>query len=364
MKYSINLFFLVVITFALNACLSNKKERTDYKIELGKVPMTAKFIDNDWYIWGGSVVEKDGQYHMFYSRWPKKYGFQAWVTNSEVAHALSDSPFGPFKFKDVVLPARGYEYWDGCVTHNPTVKEFDCKYYIYYMGNTVEGKVTGDLNWWKHRNNQRIGVAVADNPNGPWKRYEQPLLNMPADSLAPDALMMSNPSVTRSFDGRYILVYKCVGKKRKLPFGGPVVHMVAFSDSPTGPFIKCPNPIFTTKGCDFPAEDPYIWAQNDRLYAIIKDQKGFFTKAGRSLALFESIDGIDWKLSKNPLVSTLKIEWENRTQKVKSLERPQLFIKNGIPIALMCASDTLDANGVKQSFNVQIPIVNEKRYNR
>jgi hypothetical protein len=347
--------YLGMIVLVFNACVNNKKDQ-DYKLKLGKVPLTAKFIDNDWYIWGGSVVEKDGQYHMFYSRWPKKYHFSAWLTYSEIAHAVSDSPFGPFKYKDTPFPARGVEYWDGLNTHNPTVKEFNGKYYIYYTGTTGNREIVEKGLNWVNRNNQRIGVAVADHPNGPWQRFDKPLLEMPTDSLAHDALMMANPSVTRHPDARYVLVYKCVGKKRKLPGGGPVVHMVAFSDSPTGPFKKYPNPIFTAEGYDFPAEDPYIWTQGDKLYAIVKDFKGTFTKSGQSLALFESIDGIDWKLSKNSLVSTMKIEWENRTQKVKHLERPQLFLQNGKPVALMCASDTLDANGVIQSFNVQIPI--------
>ena len=345
-----------MIALIVNSCYNDKQEQDD-KLELGKVPLTAQFIDNDWYIWGGSVVEKDGQYHMFYSRWPKKDHFNAWLTYSEVAHAVADSPFGPFKHKDVALPARGREYWDGYNTHNPTVKEFDGKYYIYYTGTTGDRKVMEKGINWLHRNNQRIGVAVADHPDGPWKRFDQPLINTSADSLAPDALMVSNPSVDRLPDGRYILVYKCVGKKRDLPFGGPVVHMVAFSDSPTGPFEKYPDPVFTAEGEDFPAEDPYIWTHGKKLYAIVKDFKGTFTNAGQSLAMFESVDGIHWELSKDPLVSTMKIEWVNRTQKVAHLERPQLFFQNDQPIALMCAADTLDANGVRQSFNVQIPIV-------
>ena len=31
--------------------------------------------------------------------------------------------------------------------------------------------------WWVNRNNQRIGVAVADDPNGPWKRFDKPLID-------------------------------------------------------------------------------------------------------------------------------------------------------------------------------------------
>ena len=64
------------------------------------IPTTAKFINDTSYIWCGTLVKShnDQKYHLFYSRWPRQYGMAAWVTKSEVAHAVSDSPFGPFKF--------------------------------------------------------------------------------------------------------------------------------------------------------------------------------------------------------------------------------------------------------------------------
>lgn len=41
---------------------------------------------------------------------------------------------------------------------------------------------------------------------------------------------------------------------------------------------------------------------------------------------------------------------------IENLERPQVFMQNGKAKVLLCAADTLDSNGVLQSFNVQIPI--------
>lgn len=338
-----------------------KAQTGNFKVEFEKVPLSAKFINDSMSIWGASIVKgDDGLYHMFYSRWKKKLGW-AWETHSEIAHAVSESPFGPFRHKDVALPVRGAEFWDGLCTHNPTVHKFKDKYYLYYMGNTGDGKSYSTPGKVKlnpvHRNNQRIGVAVADDPNGPWTRFDQPLIDVSPDSLALDALMTSNPSITQRPDGGYLMVYKAVGKKRPGIWGGPVVHCVATSDSPTGPFVKYDRPVFQAEGFDFPAEDPFIWYQDGKYRAIVKDMHGAFTGAGRALILFESDDGFDWKLAKNPLVSTLKIEWANgRTQKVEHLERPQLYLENGRPVALLCAADTLDENGVIQSWNVQIPI--------
>ncbi|MBK1875940.1 glycoside hydrolase family 2 TIM barrel-domain containing protein [Pelagicoccus mobilis] len=336
----------------------------DFKLSLGKVSPKSVLKDEDMHTWGGSVIKgEDGLYHMFYSRWKKDLGW-AWVTHSEVAHAVSESPFGPFTFKDVTLPLRGAEFWDGLCTHNPTIHKFDGKYYLYYMGNTGDGInpcEPGKLEYnWVHRNNQRIGVAVADDPNGPWERFDEPLIDASTDKNALDALLANNPSITKRPDGGYLMVYKAVGKKIDRVSGGPVVHCVATSDRPTGPFKKYDKPVFTAKGTDFPAEDPFIWYQDGKYRAIVKDMHGAFTSAGRALVLFDSEDGFDWDLASNPLVSTLQIEWENgEVQELEHLERPQLYMEDGKPVALFCAADTRDDNNVLHSFNVHIPVLSE-----
>ena len=77
-----------------------------YEISLGKVPATAVFKNGDdttWSVWGASVVKgEDDLYHMFYSRWPKALGW-SWAVDSEIAHATSSSPYGPWEFSDVTL---------------------------------------------------------------------------------------------------------------------------------------------------------------------------------------------------------------------------------------------------------------------
>ncbi|WP_168565474.1 glycoside hydrolase family protein [Crateriforma spongiae] len=323
---------------------------------LGPVPASAKFIDEGYYIWGGSMVrDADGKCHLLYSRWPRDLKHGAWVTHSEIAHAVADHPLGPYRHVDVALPERGAEYWDGLCTHNPTVHEFDGKYYLYYMGNTGDRKPTERLNW-THRNNQRIGVAVADHPEGPWKRFDQPLIDITPDESAPDALMTSNPSILRRSDGTFVLIYKAVGLKRERPFGGPVVHLAATSDSPTGPFEKHMKPLFTVPGENFSAEDPFIWSQGETCLAIVNDHHGAFNGLNTdSLALFTSKNGLDWEVAANPLVTARELTWADGThQKLNRLERPQLWMENGKPAVLFCAGEETDQQ--LHSFNVHIPL--------
>lgn len=332
------------------------------KIKLGPVSKKSVFTSETFSHWGGSVVQgDDGLYHMLYSRWPKKLGW-AWVTDSEIAHATSVSPLGPFKHQDIALPRRGKQHWDGWCTHNPTVHQFGDKYYLYHMGNTGDGEVVGypgkqTLNW-NHRNHQRIGVAVADNPAGPWTRLDKPVLDISEDDSVWDSLMTSNPSVCQRPDGKILMVYKAVGKEFPMPNGGPVVHMVAIGDSPTGPFRKMPDPVFVFEGERFPAEDPYIWFQEGKYRAIVKRIKHTGRKRVFSLVQYDSVDGIDWQPAKYHEISDRTVAWtDGTTEQLDHLERPQVVVENGVPVALICAADRIDENKIRHSFNLQIPLI-------
>ncbi len=315
------------------------------------------FIDENYYIWGCSMErDEKGICHLFYSRWRRELGHDAWVTDSEIAHAISDNPLGPYKHKEVILTKRDPGFWDGLCSHNPTIHKFDGKFYLYYMGNSINRELDGQERFWEHRNNQRIGVAVAEDLNGPWTRPDKPLIDIGVNNDDFDSLMMSNPTICRRPDKSFLLIYKCAGKKLPPPKYGPVVHIAAFSNSPEGPFVKHDQPIFTSDKSNFPAEDPYIWYEDGRYWAILKDMDSSFTQLGRTIVLFKSEDGINWEINDEPLVSKLEINWKNRgIEEVFHLERPQLWIEDGKPTALFCAVDRLNC-GRDHSFNVHIGI--------
>jgi hypothetical protein len=332
----------------------------DFPRMMQPIPASAAFHDPGYFVWCGTMVQSDdGKYHLYYSRWKISLGSQAWVTSSEVAHAIGDSPTGPFVFHDVALPPRGKKYWDGLVTHNPTVHRFGKKYYLYYMGDTGDGIVMSTLNW-VHRNNQRIGVAVADSPNGPWKRSNHPVIDVSSDPSAPDSLCVSNPSVTQGPDGKFRILYKAVGRKTPLPSGGPVVHMMAVSDLPTGPFHKELKVLFTVPGSAFPFEDPFFWydAKRDLYFVIMKDNHGIVAGTGHStLVLYQSEDASNWVKADHLLVSDLVLHWKNGSvQAVAKMERPQLlFNRSGDTVALIVAID----DGGADTYNVRIPLSND-----
>lgn len=368
MKFIISTICTVLLF--VSCAKTSKKAQTEkkearienFKIEFEEVNPKSVFVNDTLSIWGGSLTKgDDGLYHMYYSRWPKNIGWE-WVNYSEIAHATAKSPFGPFTHHDVALPMRkDTTKWDGTTTHNPTILKIKGKYYLYYMGNKGDMKLVSKpgkpkLNWM-HRNNQRIGVAVADNPNGPWTRMDKPVLDVSPNEDAYDALMTSNPSVCEMKDGKILMVYKAVGKQFKLPAGGPVVHMVAIADSPTGPFTKYPDPVFVFPGERFPAEDPYIWYQDGKYRAVVKRIKFEGKKRIFSLVHYNSNDGITWAKGKYFDISDRTVTFtDGRKIRFNHLERPQVFIENKEPVALLCAADTIDVNNVRHSFNIQIPL--------
>jgi hypothetical protein len=295
------------------------KQRTGEPAHFKPASENHFFKMDGWFVWCCSIVRDDsGLYHLFFSRWPEKYGHDGWVNHSEIARAECSSLEGVFEFKDVVLGARKKGCWDSDNTHNVTVQKFGSRYYLYYTGNF------GDGDYWSHRNNQRVGVAWTDHPAGPWHRPDAPMIEPRKGEW--DGLMHANPVVARIPDGRYLLIFKGVANG-EMPKGGNVRHGVAFADSPTGPFHLHGTPIFDLPGAEFPYEDPGLWVENGTIYCLLKTMDERYSPTGQmGTLLFRSLNGIDWEPASPHFVIGRTIEMEDgRRLSFERLERPQVF---------------------------------------
>ncbi|MBQ8952874.1 MAG: glycoside hydrolase family protein [Clostridia bacterium] len=328
---------------------------TDFHKLIKPVKPAYAFRDEGYFVWCGSCVKgDDGLYYLLYSRWPDTLRHDNWVTDCEIAWAVSSSPYGPFRPQGVALKGSGVAGgWDRDCVHNPTIKRFGDRYYLYYMGNYGNGE------YWNHRNHQRVGVAIADSPAGPWRRFDRPLIDVNPDSF--DALVTSNPSVTQGGDGRYYMIYKAVGAG-VMPKGGAVVCGMAVADRPEGPFEKYPEPVMVNPENDWSVEDPYIWYADGWFYALAKDFQGYFTRREKnSTALFVSRDAVSWEPSPTPCAYGLELALEDGgVWELRNLERPQLLFENGAPIALYCAAVEADDVERRRSFNLVIPLGREE----
>ncbi len=333
-------------------------ETMDNELNLGAMIQAPtpqqKFAVDDYFVWCGAPTKgADDKYHLFYSRWPVKVGFApGWAIHSEIAYAVSDSPFGPFRHVNVALSARGRKFWDGSVTHNPNVFQKDGQYYLIYTGNYGNGRYA------VHRNHQRVGMAVSEKPEGPWTRFDKPIVDVSPDKTAFDSLCTTNPAACVRPDGKILLIYKAVEYAEGKEMGGKVRYGAAIAERPEGPYVKMPGRIFEAEGDTSKhwmlAEDPFIWFSKkygNRYYAVARDVVGLFTGAKAGIALFQSADGLRWEAAKNPKVLGGTFAWQDGAQSPKNIERPALLIENQVPVAFFGATDGYQPQG-RISFNV------------
>ncbi len=114
---------------------------------LGSAPVGGGFAMDDYWVWCGSVIKgDDGRYHMYASRWPKKYPFfTGYKMCSEIVRAESVKPEGPYVFQEVVLPARGADYWDGRMTIIPRFTVGDTYLHFYIVSPIARVPDCGDI---------------------------------------------------------------------------------------------------------------------------------------------------------------------------------------------------------------------------
>ncbi len=87
-----------------------------------------------------------------------------------IAMAWSDSPDGPWTKldKSILAPTVSNQpVFDSNAVHDPCVIPFKGKFYLYYKGEGNERNVCG-LGVWNLDKQVKWGVAIADNPTGPY----------------------------------------------------------------------------------------------------------------------------------------------------------------------------------------------------
>ena len=114
-------------------------QRINLQEKMLPAPRDGGFKMEGFWVWCASVIrsDDDGKYYMFSVRWPKTHAMHpSWLLNSEIVRASSDKPEGPYQFEEVILGARGAEYWDGRSVFNPRIKKIGDTYVLYYVGTT------------------------------------------------------------------------------------------------------------------------------------------------------------------------------------------------------------------------------------
>jgi predicted GH43/DUF377 family glycosyl hydrolase len=350
-KFLVKFLLIVFFCCSITAVSQENKNSLDIHKMMEPLPKDGIFRDSLYYNWGGSIIKaKDGKYHLFYSRWKRAYTFNGWLTFSEIAHAESNEATGPWEYKETVLQGRGKGNWDEITAHNPKIKYFEGKYYLYYIATNLGGKEfthddlvalstksLKDADRGALRKNQRTGVAVSNSINGPWKRMDTPLL----EPSGPIANITVNPAIDQGKDGIYYLIVKG-DKPNETKFIRN--QAIAISTSPIGPFVIQPNPVIG----DLDTEDVSMWFDKKEavFYAVFH--------AHSYIGLMTSKDGLHWEKAKNYEISRKKIKLEEGDFLIPNrMERPFVYLENNQP-AVLC----LAIKKGNDSYTVFVPLGN------
>jgi hypothetical protein len=265
-------------------------------------PRNSGFAMAGQMIWCPSVIEVDGTYHMFASRWPGEYGMSGWTEYSECVRATSTNLLGPYTFKEVVLQKRA-DNWDNSRVHNPRIVRAENKFVLYYINSA-----------------NQTGYAVSDSITGPWTRVEQPVMKV------------SNPAVLVKPD-QSIYVFG------RLKDSTDVNRGIAFNaPSYRGPYtIVDKGRNLLENDCEL--EDPTIWWANNQYNILVNDWKGKATEITKAGAQYFSKDGRHYQLVTYEPVFTKTVSYDDGSSETfYRRERPFIYTNaKGAPIALFTA---------------------------
>ena len=274
----------------------------------------------DFKVWGCSAVYDDeGRVHVYFSLIPEG---GHWLRNCEIAHAVADSPEGPYEVVGTILKGRGEGYWDASSIHNPSIYRVGDKYVLLYIGNDIS-----KAEHWRERaqeaNSQRIGMAVADNPYGPWKRFDSPMIDVSRNPEDWDSYCVVNPAFVAHPNGQFWIYYRAWDRnyddRRKTG--------VAFADRFEGPYRKYEqNPVIDHfEGVNGQTEDPTVFFWKNRFHCMIRDMGNWDWLSSLYLS---SNDGLHWsypKRAKHKGSTYYPIPEDCRC------ERDQILMKDGTP---------------------------------
>jgi hypothetical protein len=299
-------------------------------------PVGGGFNLPDQWIWGASVIRDDeGLYHMFASMWSKRVPMcPNWKTNSRIVRAISETPTGPYRYVEDVLPPRGATFWDGRMTHNPTIHRSGDTFLLFYIGTTFdqsipEGPASDELRQASGAN-QRIGLATAPHPAGPWTRRDKPILEPRPGKW--DGWTITNPAACVLEGGRVLLLYKSRRQQ-----GTPMQYGVTMAERYAGPYFRVRDEPILGSATDI--EDAYVWREDGKFHMIHKDCSGQIAGEFHAGVYAQSADGIDWHWPENPKAYSRTVRWDDGTTTTQgSFERPQLLIEDGRPTHLFVAT--------------------------
>jgi len=219
----------------------------DFRYEEGVIrrdPSAVLLVGDTYYVW---YTKGEGKTYGFGTGDPSKKVFPWDLT--EVWYATSKDGW-EWKEQGPAVGRGPRGTYDDRAVFTPEVLAHEGRYYLVYQ--VVKAP-------YINRVKNNVGMAIADSPDGPWKKLKAPILK-PADNgewLGDedtrfkvkkqgdfDSHKVHDPTLM-FYKGKFYLYYKGERMGERITFGGREIKWgVAIADKPEGPYIKSEyNPI-------------------------------------------------------------------------------------------------------------------------
>jgi hypothetical protein len=173
------------------------------------------------------VIKAGGLYYVWYSKGKVAHGYDATVWYATSPDGLT------WTEKGEALTRGAQGGWDERSVFTPNILVAEGRYWLFFSG--VSAK------WAPGKPDTAIGIAVADTPDGPWRKLPGgPVLKGTGDPKDFDSMLVDDAClIVRG--GKYWLYYK--GRQlENTPANTKLA--VAIADKPEGPYVRYPgNPV-------------------------------------------------------------------------------------------------------------------------
>lgn len=294
--------FMAIALIALTSCKSNNEDKTKEIVnsvkESAVKPVSFTYQD----ITGigkdslynrrdnSDIIKVGDTYYVWYSRMDSPVTSGYWAT---IWYATSKDEGFTWEEQGMALGLGEKDQFDSHSVFTPNILAYEGNYYLYYTGvKPTPGNANGEFEANSTTDITAIGLAVSDNPNGPFKRVENnPVLAISEtpedfDSYRIDdaSMLVKNDKIGLYYKGRSIIH----GKK-----GPALTEMsVAYADTPEGPFVKHKGSLLDK------SHEVLIWKKNKGVASLASISKSInYAKDGEH---FEMLHDSLTKIPKAP----------------------------------------------------------------
>ena len=195
------------------------------------------------------IIKVGDLYYVWYSKGTISPGYDAtvWYATSKDGHKWTE--------KGMALDKGKKGTWEGASVFTPNILVAKDKYWLFYTG------TSRDFHKKPFNPDSKIGVAVSDSPNGPWKRIGSEPVIKNSDKKADFDSHLVDDACLIVRDGKYWCYYK----GRQQGFGPGKTKMgVAIATKPGGPYVKHKNnPVIPGN------HEVIVWPQGKGVTAMI-----------------------------------------------------------------------------------------------